>query len=52
MAKSSRISPNAVDAGALQPLLDEKRFAFTEIAQARNRLTSGAAVGKIVVDVQ
>lgn len=40
-----------VDAGALQPLLDEKRFTLTEVGAAYDRLTSGQAIGKVVVDV-
>lgn len=41
----------AVDAGALRPLLDEKQFGLTEVADAYDRLTSGNAIGKVVVEV-
>jgi len=40
-----------VDAGALQPLLDEPRFTLDKVGQAYDRLTSGQAVGKVVVEV-
>ena len=40
-----------VDAGALEPLLDERRFALDEVGEAYARLTSGKATGKVVVDV-
>ncbi len=40
-----------VDAGQITPLLDETRFTLAEIADAHARLTSGQAVGKVVVDV-
>jgi len=40
-----------VDAGALTPLLDEKRFGLAEVGQAYDRLAGGQAVGKVVVDV-
>ncbi|MEO1118673.1 MAG: zinc-dependent alcohol dehydrogenase family protein [Pseudomonadota bacterium] len=42
---------DAVDAGALTPLLDDKQFALADVGQAYDRLTSGEAVGKVVVDV-
>lgn len=41
-----------VDAGALRPLLDEKQCRLAEVGQAYDRLTSGQAVGKVVVDIQ
>ncbi len=40
-----------VDAGALKPLLDEQRFGLTEVGQAYDRLTSGQALGKVVVEI-
>lgn len=40
-----------IDAGALKPLLDEKQFSFDEVGQAYARLSSGQAVGKVVVDM-
>lgn len=39
------------DAGALTPLLDESRFTLAEVGQAYQRLTSGQAVGKVVVEL-
>lgn len=47
LAKLSEI----VDAGALKPLLDEKHFNLTEVGKAYDRLTSGQAIGKVVVEV-
>jgi NADPH:quinone reductase len=40
-----------VDQGAVKPLLDEQSFSLSEVGQAHNRLTSGQAVGKVVVEV-
>ena len=40
-----------VDAGALQPLLDEKKFNLTEVGKAYDRLTSGQAMGKVVIEI-
>ncbi len=40
------------DAGALKPLLDEDRFDFEDVGNAYDRLTSGEAIGKVVVDIQ
>ncbi len=40
-----------VDAGALQPLLDEKQFGLAEVGKAYDRLTSGKAIGKVVVEI-
>lgn len=40
-----------VDAGALKPLLDEQQFDLTAVGQAYDRLTSGHALGKVVVEV-
>ena len=39
------------DAGALKPLLDEQQFGLTEVGAAYDRLTSGQAIGKVVVEV-
>ncbi|MEM7044176.1 MAG: zinc-dependent alcohol dehydrogenase family protein [Pseudomonadota bacterium] len=47
LAKLSEI----VDAGALKPLLDEERFRLADVGQAYDRLTSGQAVGKVVVEI-
>lgn len=40
------------DAGALKPLVDERRFSLEQVGQAQDLLTSGQAVGKVVMDVQ
>lgn len=40
-----------VDAGALKPLLDDNQFSFAEVGQAYARLTSGDAIGKVVVEI-
>lgn len=40
-----------VDDGALQPLLDEKAFTLSEVGSAYDRLTSGQAMGKVVVEI-
>lgn len=39
-----------VDAGALKPLLDEKQHALIDVGEAYARLTSGNAIGKVVVE--
>ncbi len=41
-----------VDAGALKPLLDENQFDLAEAGQAYDRLASGQALGKVVVEVK
>ncbi len=40
-----------VDSGALTPLLDEHEFTLEQIGEAHARLGSGAALGKVVVEV-
>ena len=40
-----------VDAGALKPLLDETRFGHDEVGKAYARLSSGQAIGKVVVEI-
>ncbi|MEM1372183.1 MAG: zinc-binding dehydrogenase, partial [Pseudomonadota bacterium] len=40
-----------VEAGALKPLLDEKQFRLADVGQAYDRLTSGQAMGKVVVEI-
>lgn len=40
-----------IDAGALKPLLDDKVFSFEQVGEAYARLSSGQAVGKVLVDV-
>ena len=39
------------DAGGLKPLLDETRFGLDQVGEAYSRLTSGNAIGKVVVAV-
>ena len=40
-----------VDAGKLRPLLDEQQFTLADAGKAYDRLTSGQAIGKVVVDI-
>ena len=40
-----------VEAGGLQPVLDEKRFSLPEIGDAHARLSSGQGMGKVVVEI-
>ena len=40
-----------IDAGALKPLLDENVYSFEQVGEAYARLSSGDAVGKVVVNV-
>jgi NADPH:quinone reductase len=40
-----------VDHGRISPLLDDTRFRLSEIGAAHDRLTSGHATGKVVIDV-
>ena len=47
LAKLSEI----VDAGELQPLLDEQQFSLAEVGKAYDRLTSGQAIGKVIVEI-
>jgi NADPH2:quinone reductase len=47
LAKLSEIA----DAGALKPLLDEAQFSLEEVGKAHDRLTSGQATGKVVVEI-
>ena len=39
------------DAGALKPMLDEKRYSLEQVGEAHERLTSGQAIGKVVVEI-
>ena len=41
-----------VETGSLKPLLDSRRFGLEEVGAAHDRLKSGEAVGKIVLDVR
>ncbi|MEM0945651.1 MAG: zinc-binding dehydrogenase, partial [Pseudomonadota bacterium] len=38
------------DAGALTPIVDEPRFSMADVGLAHDRLASGKAIGKIVMD--
>ncbi len=40
-----------VEEGGLTPLLDETRFGFNDVGRAYDRLVSGEATGKVVLDV-
>lgn len=40
-----------VDAGKLKPLLDQTDFTLSEVAQAHDHLSSGKAIGKVVVTI-
>lgn len=40
-----------VEAGALTPMVDEQQFKLEEIGLAHDKLTSGQATGKVVVEV-
>lgn len=40
-----------VDQGGVKPLLDEQAFSLSEAGKAYDRLTSGLAIGKVVVEV-
>ncbi|WP_291982133.1 MULTISPECIES: zinc-dependent alcohol dehydrogenase family protein [unclassified Candidatus Accumulibacter] len=40
-----------VDTGALTPLLDETRFGLDAVGKAYARLSSGEAIGKVVVEI-
>lgn len=47
----SKIS-EIIDAGALVPLLDKNRFNLKEVGAAYERLASGNATGKVIVELQ
>jgi NADPH2:quinone reductase len=40
-----------VDAGKLTPVVDEERFTLEEVGKAHDRLASGKAIGKVVVEI-
>ncbi len=40
-----------VDAGALKPLLDETNYGLADVGKAHARLSSGQAIGKVVIGV-
>ncbi len=39
------------ESGDLQPILDNNQYALTDVAAAHSRLSSGDAIGKVVIDV-
>lgn len=41
-----------IDGGAVKPLLDEKQFSLAEVGAAYERLSSGQAMGKVVVELE
>lgn len=41
-----------VDSGNLIPLVDEQKFAFTQVNEAYAHLTSGKAMGKVVIEIE
>lgn len=47
LAQLARIA----EAGDLTPVLDEQQFTLTEAGQAHARLSSGEAMGKVVIDI-
>lgn len=40
-----------VDEGKLKPVLDQSQFSLMEVSQAHDRLASGQAMGKVVIDL-
>lgn len=42
---------NIVEAGNLQPVVDEHKFTMEQVGQAHDLLSSGKALGKVVVDI-
>lgn len=40
------------DSSALKPLLDEHQFSLEQVGEAYDHLTSGKAIGKVVIDIQ
>lgn len=50
-AKILRRLSDIVDAGDLQPVLDDRRFSLEEVGKAHDRLSGGQALGKIVVEI-
>ncbi|MEO1711396.1 MAG: zinc-binding dehydrogenase, partial [Pseudomonadota bacterium] len=39
-----------VEAGALKPLLDDTKFGLEQVGEAYARLTSGDAIGKVIIE--
>ncbi|WP_170413645.1 zinc-dependent alcohol dehydrogenase family protein [Ruegeria arenilitoris] len=42
---------NLADAGGLKPIVDEHKFGWADVGAAYAHLTSGAAIGKVVVEL-
>lgn len=40
-----------VDAGELRPVVDEQKYSLEEVGKAHDRLSSGQAIGKVVVEI-
>ena len=40
-----------VDAGGLHPVLDERKLSLEDVGKAHDRLSSGQAMGKVVVEI-
>lgn len=40
-----------VDLGAIRPLVDDKQFGFTNVEKAYEHLSSGKAIGKVVIEL-
>lgn len=40
-----------VDAGGLHPVLDERKLSLEDVGKAHDRLSSGKAIGKVVVEI-
>ena len=49
--KLMREAAGLAEQGKLRPVLDERRFALGDVADAHRHLESGHAVGKVVIDV-
>ncbi len=45
------MAADIVDQEALVPLLDEQVFTLEDVGQAYDRLSSGQAMGKVVVEI-
>ena len=41
-----------IEAGELHPVVDEQRFSLEQVGKAHDRLSSGHALGKVVVEVE
>ncbi|MFC7007725.1 zinc-binding dehydrogenase [Halalkalicoccus salilacus] len=50
LGRELREIANLVDDGDLEPLLDERRYGFTEVGEAHRRLEAGEGVGKIALE--